>query len=222
MEHPERLLQLADLRETIRELGAKHRSLSEQGREQRRVIRRDELRLEDAILRFAWIAHYDVERTITLLDIYCKTANNPVSPCLAKSWQTLRQEDRRTIVVTVLSRRSIEDTEAVILDDTWHLPSRLEKAWILDTEYQTVAWVQSLNAAGLTPPSLELHAKSRSLLGAIPLPYRLPLKEAKDPAKASRCWAKRWRSRWGGLVGTLTAAPERESLGVERQKATSR
>ena len=179
MELPERLLRLHRLRAELRETILAQRAQTEKQRMARKARRENDDATERTILRFAWVTGYDVESTISLLDMYWKTPG--VSRYLGRSWQTLRKEDRWAIVVTLLSRRSIEDTEAVILDDTWEHPSRLQNAWILDTEYRTVLWVQSLNAAGLTPASSALKARFLSLLGAIPLPYRPALHASKNP-----------------------------------------
>ena len=80
---------------------------------------------------------------------------------------------------------------------------RLKELWVIHSEWRTGAWAQAVNAEkGVAPSSLKICEKYRAFLANAPASLGL-LNVPCDSLNAKRCWAAKWRRRWGARLGVL-------------------
>ena len=136
------------------------------------------------------------------------------------NWGGLATESRITVIEDLALRH---DSIAVMkwMDET--VPqncSRLADLWTVHSEWRTAKWVQSVNQErGTAPSSLKVCEMYRTYLKNAPAELGL-LTLPCDSMNAQRCWAVKWRRRWGGRMGVLPLG-DVEPVEVLREKAGS-
>ena len=81
--------------------------------------------------------------------------------------------------------------------------ARLTELWVLHAEWRAGVWAQAVNIEkGVAPSSQKICEKYRTFLADAPAALGL-LNKACDSLNAKRCWAVKWRRRWGARLGVL-------------------
>lgn len=172
---------------------------------------RGSLREVQYILCAIDIAHWIFADALTLLE-------HVVFP---PRWGDL-DRNAQVIVMEDLSLLHDAATVATWMDhDTPANRPRLKELWVLHSEWRAGAWAQTVNnEKGVAPSSLKVCEKYRAFLANAPAALGL-LSVPCDSQNAKRCWAVKWRRRWGARLGVLPLS-DVDPVDVLQEKATSK
>ncbi len=145
------------------------------------------------LLRMLRIADSDPDTTITCID----RASHP------PAWSDLSLEDRKQLLSDLEGEHSAAEVDAWTNALEPDNRPALLYLWNLWAEFRVAEWVRDKNQArGVAPSSSRVYAELQHQLWTAPLVLQGHLGRDRS-VNAKRKWAQRWRTKWGGVMGTL-------------------